>query len=743
MPELRAPLTPEYPPSGTKDARVVLRVTLDREGHVTRVAVDRGDEPFASAAISAVERAQFSPALRAGQPVAATITVAVDFTFSAPEPSREAPPAPASAAPTQAESKSPPSTEGEPAEPQTIDVVVSAPRVDDTERSIYKAEARLTAGTFGDPLRAIELLPGITPLISGAPYFFVRGAPAGSVNFYIDEARVPQLYHAGPGSSVLHPQFVEAVALRSGPYRARYGDATSGIITVRANTGVTEFAAEAETKVFESAAYVGAPTPDGQGMVAVAGKRSHLGPVLALVNPDLRLEYWDYQLLSSYNFSPRDQVTLLFFGAGDLVGEKQDSGFDINLESAFYRLKFGYNRNLDRGVDLHNYVILGADASRFAAEDEAFAARSIGVGSVLSFVPNNTWEWAAGASADATDFDASEASFYIGDSNNAAVSRVDTQSAVWAEGRVSPTQRVKLDAGLRFAHYSSAQAQAISVEPRLSSTLEMSERLRAILAVGYSTQTPSAGVPLPGVRPAELRGGLQHALQRALTLRYAIPFELTSEATLFYNDYFKLSDPLSLSTIPDPLEVGDATDGSEPILEDLNFDDRPRGRAAGLELLLRRPFTKALSGSLGYTLSRAIRRIGAVEVPSSFDRTHVVQSTAGYDFGAGYNLSARLLVYSGLPVREVGVTGGRTGNRSEPFTRIDVRFSKEWSLSWSRLMLIVEMLNATFQEEILGVSCLPDRCITAKFGPVSVPSVGLRGTFGGAITDRGGRAQFK
>jgi hypothetical protein len=50
-------------------------------------------------------------------------------------------------------------------------------------------------------------------------------------------------------------------------------------------------------------------------------------------------------------------------------------------------------------------------------------------------------------------------------------------------------------------------------------------------------------------------------------------------------------------------------------------------------------------------------------------------------------------------------------------------------------MLIVEVLNATFAKETLGVACGPQGCVTAEFGPVSVPSVGLRGTFGGTRTD--------
>ena len=44
------------------------------------------------------------------------------------------------------------------------------------------AEVRAMPGAFGDSFRAIEALPGVTPLVSGLPYFFVRGAPVKSVS---------------------------------------------------------------------------------------------------------------------------------------------------------------------------------------------------------------------------------------------------------------------------------------------------------------------------------------------------------------------------------------------------------------------------------------------------------------------------------------------------------------------------------------------------------------------------------
>lgn len=743
MPELLEPLTPEYPTSGTSDASVRLRLSLDPTGKVVHIEVVEGVEPFASAALRAAERARFSPARRGGEPVAATITIQVDFTFAAaPDRPQEEPKAPSAASPKPA-SPTALAVAPRPEDDAGVDIFVLAPRVDETERPINKAEARMTAGTFGDPLRAVELLPGITPLVSGVPYFFVRGAPAGSVNFYVDEARVPQLYHVGPGSSILHPQFVEAVALHSGPYRARYGDATSGVVTTRVVREIDQLGAEVEGKVFESAAYMGTPIAGGDGAAAVGGKLSHLGPVLEVVNPEIRLEYWDYQSMVAYNPTPRDEVSLLVFGASDFVGEEEGGAVDINLSTVFHRAKVGYDRNIAPGVDLHNYVILGLERTRFGSEDETFRGQTLGAGSSLSYVVDERWEWGSGVSLEVDDVDASGAAAFVGEANHTAVSRADMQAAVFAEAAYSPLPTVELDAGLRLAGYKSLAARALAVEPRLTSTLDLSERWKSIWAVGYSTQAPSIGVPAPAVRPAELRKDLQRALQRAVTLRYSIPREFSAEATGFLNDYQNLSDPLSLTTSADPLEVGDTEAGVEPPQEDLNFDDRPNGRAYGVELLLRRPFNHALSGSVGYTLSRSTRRIGAEDFPSSFDRTHVLNTTFGYDFGGGLYASARFMVYSGLPVRRFGETGGRTGGRSDPFVRIDGRISKAWDLSWGQLMLIVEMLNATFQDEILGVSCNEQGCLTAKFGPVSVPSVGLRGTFGGARGVDEDREQFR
>src|SRR5262249_7177319 len=97
--------------------------------------------------------------------------------------------------------------------------------------SMSRAEVRLLPGAFGDPFRAVEMLPGVPPLISGLPYFYVRGAPPGNVGYFLDGIRVPMLYHLGAGPSVIHPAMIDRVDLYPGGYPARFGRFAGGIVT--------------------------------------------------------------------------------------------------------------------------------------------------------------------------------------------------------------------------------------------------------------------------------------------------------------------------------------------------------------------------------------------------------------------------------------------------------------------------------------------------------------------------------
>ena len=180
---------------------------------------------------------------------------------------------------------------------------------------------RQLPGAFGDPFRAVEALPGVTPIITGLPYFFVRGAPPGNVGYFLDGVRVPLLYHIGLGPSVVHPAIVERVDLYPGGYPARYGRFAGGIVA-----GETSRAALRAARRSQCAP--GRRRRAGRGAVrrrararrspAAATRTPRL--LLSLLAEEVILDYWDYQARIAYEANSRDTVSAFAFGSFDLLG---------------------------------------------------------------------------------------------------------------------------------------------------------------------------------------------------------------------------------------------------------------------------------------------------------------------------------------------------------------------------------------------------------------------------------------
>src|SRR4029079_17865072 len=134
---------------------------------------------------------------------------------------------------------------------------------------------------FGDPFRAIETLPGVTPIASGLAYFFVRGAPPGNTGYCSDAVRVPALFHLGVGPSVIHPGLIERVDLFGGPYPARFGRLAGGVVTADLLEPDTSRAhGEATVRLFDAGALVEAPLAGGRGTALAAARYAYAGLLL-------------------------------------------------------------------------------------------------------------------------------------------------------------------------------------------------------------------------------------------------------------------------------------------------------------------------------------------------------------------------------------------------------------------------------------------------------------------------------
>ena len=142
-----------YPEGVGRDAAVTLTLVIGVDGAVRDAIPLERDEPFSSAAADAARTWKFEPATRGGAPVAARIRVLVEFQ------AKVAAVAPAPLGGVDASPTSPPRRR--PAPPAEVEnVLVRGARAEPSRTAtLSRTEVREIPGAFGDPFRAIEILP--------------------------------------------------------------------------------------------------------------------------------------------------------------------------------------------------------------------------------------------------------------------------------------------------------------------------------------------------------------------------------------------------------------------------------------------------------------------------------------------------------------------------------------------------------------------------------------------------------
>jgi hypothetical protein len=608
----------------------------------------------------------------------------------------------------RAQSANPPAEE-------PIEVIVRAERPPDVT-SLSRAEVRRLPGAFGDPFRAVEAMPGVTPVASGVPYFFVRGAPPGNVGYFLDGVRVPLLFHVGLGPSVVHPALVERVDLYSGGYPAQFGRFAGGIVTGETKPAATEWHGEGNVRLFDAGAFVEGPFADGRGAALVSGRFSYSGLILSAISPDVDLAYADYQARVSYALTPRDTLTAFAFGSRDRLVNEQNTA--PPFDTTFHRLDLRYDHRFGPSSTLRQAVTLGYDLVNFG---RPMSAKSIASRTEVSTQVSDAALLRFGADAvlDSNKLDLYGEGVTPADSSARFLSRADFQAGLRGDAVIQVTPRLEVTPGVRVDVFGSGGRTAGAVDPRLSARLAVTKSMRLVQAYGLASQMPSLLLPGFGFQP-DLEGGLQRSFQASAGVELELPLDVHAKVIFFRNAFFNLTDSLGARTTSNYLIPSQS-------------DTRTDGQSTGLEVNVHRRLTRQLGGFFSYTLSRSTRNVGRYAIPSTVDRTHVANLAATYNFGGGYHAGGRVVFYTGTPVvgPALPVDPSSTG-RLPPFFRLDVRLEKRWVVAkryW--ISLVVEVLNATATKETIAIQCtgVTARCEPETLGPVTIPSVGVEAGF--------------
>lgn len=750
----------DYPADAQGEASVALELTLSAAGAVTAAAVLEGDEPFAAQALDAAKTWKFQPATRDGKPIAAKIRYLVRFV-----PPREIsdPDAPAGA-PSAPETE--PAEPARPAEP-TYEIVVVGERAP-IRHELSRVEISRMPGAFDDPYRAIEVLPGVVPIVSGLPYFYVRGAPPGNVGYFFDGIPVPFLYHFAAGPGVFHPAFVDRVDLYPGAYPVRYGRFAGAVVAGEMAPPGYRPRGEWKIRIIDSGGMVEAPLSEGRGSVMLGGRFSYTGLVLSLIVPEVSVGYWDYQARVRYDLSSKDSVELVAFGSGDYVTNTETDFVETSpgmfrdvertatvVDVGFHRLDLRWDRRLDDGK-WRNALMLGRDRTGLA--DGQINAYNYMLGGRSEFQQRVDEKTRLRAGADVLfeslvqeiDEDGDGGVREPGISDPAPVPGIDTPPpgmmppvvmqpdeldddepdfgfnrrrrdfsvGLYADVVWDVAPRVQITPGLRLDLFVSGKLVALGVDPRITAEYSLSKKLKVVHGLALVHQAPSFLGPVPAFKPS-LKGGLQSAVQHSAAVSYDLPEGFSSSLALFQSAFYDMTDPISLIQLQQTGSQGG----------DSFADLRTDGHAYGLELMLRRSLSRKLGGFLSYTLSRSRRFAGRLSGPATTDRTHVLNLAASYDLGRNWRLGGRFMTYTGIPAEVAYLEAARHPPRTPAFWRLDVKLEKRWYIQrpnrWWGLSL--EVLNTTLNKEQLTGSCNAYGCKFEELGPVTVPSLAFEG----------------
>lgn len=760
-----------YPAGAEGDARVELELVVEKDGSVSAASVLSGEEPFAEQARSAALTWRFRPARRGEEPVRARIVARVDFQRSA-EPTSPAPEPPATSA-------APPTTAPPPPSEPPVEISVKGTRREIGQTSLSKTEVRELPGAFGDAFRAIETLPGVTPLVSGIPYFYVRGAPPNNAGYFVDGVRVPLLFHLGVAQSVVHPGLIERVDFFPSVAPARYGGYAGAIIAGQTREPALLRHAEASLRLVDAGALVEAPFADGRGTALLAGRYGYPGPVLSLFTDDTVIGYWDYQARASWQLGRSSSVSVFGFGSHDYLATRSPSPdptasreLEEQLVSDFHRLDLRFDHvtpegrvrvattlGYDSGGAQPHYATNHLLGARLEVEQKLMETLRVrgGLDGELDRYGSRVTEQAPNEPTIPNGMVPPPTNLRLG----------LHADLVW---RVAP--RVELVPGVRVGLFGSTRKRLApstgkerwllpAVDPRITARVTLAPSVAWLSGFGLAHQYPSlrlGNVPAPVVSVPGFPFG-QHELQRSMQgsqgFELQLPGDFSWSTLAFYSLGWGLTD-LSASCFQLEPPSRERPMGEEPQVIAPPYvcpnNEPVESRAYGVELMLRRSFSKRWGVLLSYTLSRSertarfLRLDGGQDeatVPSEFDRTHVLNAALGYQLGRGWRAGSRLLFYTGTPYSELSGSlqvPPYHAHRHPAFYRVDVRLEKRWQLGDSAwLAFVLEGQNITLQTEktALGLDCegiATDQgetttCSQSEVGPLTIPSVGIEASF--------------
>lgn len=606
-----------------------------------------------------------------------------------------------------------------------------------SRQTLSTEELSKIPGTFGDPLRAIENLPGAARPPFNTGLFIIEGGRPSDSRVNLGAAEVPQLYHYGALTSVVPAGFIDSIEFLPHNFGVRYGRATAGTIDVDLRAGKRDrWHGALEVNPIhvglEAEGPLSRKTAEGRRATLLLGvRRSYVDAGLAFINavgsspPGLRFVqapvYWDYQAVLNVPVKS-GSVRLMVLGSDDQISLRfarpQDVDPSINGQFSthimFHRVALRWRGRLD------DWELLAQNTTGYTGTELA-----LGRGIALSI-----YTLSSDTRLEARRQYASWLRLLVGADVQAAYLWMDAlvpaplregefqrppgvldqvkaqdqgfllNPAFYAELALQPHERLRIVSGLRIDYFS--YLGRLNIDPRLSSRLRVSPVTWLKLGLGLYGQDPASQDYFSSFGNDRLR--LERAAHVSFAVEQAVWKGLMLELTGLYKQLWDFAGTSTLNRRFGP--------GREP------SDVRPErtasgvaGRIYGGTLLLRQQLSRYFFGWLSYSLLRSERRDcdACTWRLFDYDQTHVLILAAHAYLPHRIEVGIRFRFISGFPFTPV--RGGyydsdvdlyqpqlpanelRNSERMENFHQLDVRIDRTFTFKTWLLKVYLDVSN--------------------------------------------------
>jgi TonB family protein len=629
-----------------------------------------------------------------------------------------------------------------------VEVKGEKPPREVVKRTLTHDELERIPGTNGDALRAIQNLPGVARPPGIAGLLIVRGSNPQDTQVFVDGTPIPLVYHFGGLSSVVPTEMIDKIDFYPGNFSTQYGRAIGGIVDVGIrDPKKDQIHAMAQVDFIDLRAMVEGPLGKGWTFAA-AGRRSYfdlwLKPVLTAADAGVTTApvYYDYQAMIQKDFDSHRSFRLLFFGSDDRLdlliksanASDPELAGGIGAHTGFWRTQARYVDKLSKNTEMRLVAAVGQDYIDFQLGSNYANITDTPITGRLEFAQ----KIAQGVTLN-TGLDMYYAPYSI-DVNfppfpkpgqpppgpGLAQPSVETkqtasvyQPAAYVEGELTPMKGTRIVPGVRL-DYTQATKQW-DLAPRVNARQDLTSgfprtTLKAAAGLFFQPPQPQETDPVFG------QAGL--VSNRAYQYDVGVDQEVTRHINFTVDGWYKQLDQLVVN--------GQLNQG--------------RGKAFGLETLIKYNPDGRFFGWVAYTLSRSLRQDGPGEPEYlyQYDQTHILTIIGSYKLGRNWEFGARFRLVSGslYTPNQYGFFDENNGSnlplssypaygqRLPAFQQLDLRVDKAWKFAHWKLSSYLDIQNVYNAGNVEGTSYNYNytRSVFATGIPF-LPSLGLRAEF--------------